>query len=49
MFGAGAETTASAISTVIMAAACHPEAQARVQAELDALVGLRRESVVKEI
>ncbi|KAI0055285.1 cytochrome P450 [Artomyces pyxidatus] len=39
MFGAGSETTAAAISFVIMAAACHPEAQARVQEELDNVVG----------
>ncbi|KAI0041483.1 cytochrome P450 [Auriscalpium vulgare] len=41
MFGAGSETTASAISFVIMAAACFPEAQAKVQEELDAVVGDR--------
>ncbi|KAI0261116.1 cytochrome P450 [Gloeopeniophorella convolvens] len=39
MFGAGSETTSAAISYTIMAAACHPDAQARVQKELDAVVG----------
>ncbi|ETW82206.1 cytochrome P450 monooxygenase 106 [Heterobasidion irregulare TC 32-1] len=42
MFGAGSETSASAISIVIMAAALHPEAQARVQKELDGIVGFDR-------
>jgi len=39
MFGAGSDTTAPAISIMIMAAACFPEAQARVQDELDAVIG----------
>ncbi|KAJ7688023.1 cytochrome P450 [Mycena rosella] len=39
MFGAGSDTTASAISVAVMAAACFPGAQARVQAELDAIIG----------
>ncbi|KAA1472624.1 cytochrome P450 [Dentipellis sp. KUC8613] len=42
MFGAGSETTAAGISTVIQAAACHPAAQARVQEELDRVVGRDR-------
>ncbi|KAI0693913.1 cytochrome P450 [Cytidiella melzeri] len=42
MFGAGSETTASAISFVIMAAAVFPDEQAKVQAELDSVVGRER-------
>ncbi|KAF9482981.1 cytochrome P450 [Pholiota conissans] len=42
MFGAGSDTTASAISISVMAAVLHPEAQARVQKELDAVVGHER-------
>ncbi|KAF8551926.1 cytochrome P450 [Imleria badia] len=42
MFGAGAETTASAITIMIMAAALHPEAQAKARAELDSVVGRER-------
>lgn len=34
--------TASAITIMMMAAALHPEAQARVQAELDNVVGRER-------
>ncbi|OJA12081.1 hypothetical protein AZE42_02185 [Rhizopogon vesiculosus] len=41
-FAAGSSTTSVAISTVLMAAACFPEEQAKVQAELDAVVGMRR-------
>ncbi|KAG2136697.1 cytochrome P450 [Suillus clintonianus] len=39
MFSAGSDTTGSAICTVLMAAARFPEEQAKVQAELDAVVG----------
>ncbi|PPQ96503.1 hypothetical protein CVT26_010438 [Gymnopilus dilepis] len=39
MFGAGSDTTASAISIAVMAAACYPEAQAKVQEELDTVIG----------
>jgi len=39
MFGAGSDTTASGISIAVMAAATHPEAQRRVQEELDAVLG----------
>ncbi|EIN08589.1 cytochrome P450 [Punctularia strigosozonata HHB-11173 SS5] len=39
MFGAGSDTTAAAISFVIMAAALHPDAQACVQSEIDSVVG----------
>jgi cytochrome P450 len=42
MFGAGSDTTASAISITILAAACYPKAQAKVQEELDAIVGRER-------
>lgn len=42
MFGAGSDTTASAMSIAIMAAACYPAAQAAVHAELDAVVGKER-------
>ncbi|KAF8632721.1 hypothetical protein AX15_001718 [Amanita polypyramis BW_CC] len=42
MFGAGSDTTASAISVCIMAAACYPEAQRQVQEELDRVVGRDR-------
>ncbi|KDR69933.1 hypothetical protein GALMADRAFT_255243 [Galerina marginata CBS 339.88] len=42
MFGAGSDTTASAISITVLAAACYPEAQAKVQEELDAIVGRER-------
>ncbi|KAG1840951.1 cytochrome P450 [Suillus tomentosus] len=40
MFGAGSDTTASAITIMMMAAATHTDAQARVQEELDNVVGL---------
>ncbi|KAH7922018.1 cytochrome P450 [Leucogyrophana mollusca] len=42
LFGAGSDTTASAITILIMAAACHPEAQTRVQEEIDMVVGRER-------
>ncbi|KAG2145620.1 cytochrome P450 [Suillus cothurnatus] len=41
-FGAGSDTTSISICTVLMAAACFPEEQAKVQAELDAVVGKHR-------
>ncbi|KAF9225701.1 cytochrome P450 [Gyrodon lividus] len=41
LFGAGADTTVASITTLIMTAACHPEAQARVQ-EIDTVVGKGR-------
>ncbi|OJA12083.1 hypothetical protein AZE42_02187 [Rhizopogon vesiculosus] len=41
-FGAGSATTSVAICTVLMAAACFPEEQAKVQDELDAVIGMRR-------
>ncbi|KAJ3487188.1 hypothetical protein NLI96_g3713 [Meripilus lineatus] len=42
IFGAGTDTTASAIAFVTMAAACFPHEQAKVQAQLDAVVGKTR-------
>ncbi|KAG1888059.1 cytochrome P450 [Suillus subluteus] len=42
LFLAGSSTTSAAISTVLMAAACFPEEQAQVQAELDAVIGRHR-------
>jgi len=39
MFGAGSDTTASALSIGVLAAACYPKAQAKVQEELDPVVG----------
>ncbi|KAG2141066.1 cytochrome P450 [Suillus clintonianus] len=42
LFRAGSNTTTSVICTVLMAAACFPEEQAKVQAELDAVIGRHR-------
>ncbi|KAG1841634.1 cytochrome P450 [Suillus tomentosus] len=42
IFGAGADTTASAITFMMMAAATHTDAQARIQEELDNVVGRTR-------
>ncbi|PBK70377.1 cytochrome P450 [Armillaria solidipes] len=42
MFGAGSDTTASAISVAVMAATCYPETQKKVQEELDAVIGKDR-------
>ncbi|KAG2070790.1 cytochrome P450 [Suillus decipiens] len=42
LFGAGSHTTAIAICTVLMAAAHFPEEQAKVQTELDAVIGQER-------
>ena len=42
IFGAGSDTTASAISISIMAGACFPKAQAKVQEELDNVIGKER-------
>jgi cytochrome P450 len=49
LFGAGSETTASSISVSIMAAACYPEAQRRVQEELDRIVGLDRAPTIADL
>ncbi|KAG2099601.1 cytochrome P450 [Suillus discolor] len=42
IFAAGSDTTASAITIMMMAAATHTDAQARVQEELDNVVGRTR-------
>ncbi|KAG1798560.1 cytochrome P450 [Suillus plorans] len=42
IFGAASDTTASAITMMMMAAATHTDAQARVQEELDNIVGRTR-------
>ncbi|KAF8553149.1 cytochrome P450 [Imleria badia] len=42
LFGAGSDTSAIAITNMIMAAACYPEAQKRVQEELDMIIGRDR-------
>lgn len=49
LFGAAADNTAAAITTAILAAACHPEAQARVQEQLDAVVGKERPPSFEDI
>ncbi|KAG1741451.1 cytochrome P450 [Suillus paluster] len=41
-FGAGSTTTSASICTVFIAAACFPEEQAKVQTELDAVIGRHR-------
>ncbi|KAF9230476.1 cytochrome P450 [Melanogaster broomeanus] len=40
LFGGGFDSTYVAIATCSLAAACHPQAQARVQEELDTVVGM---------
>jgi len=42
MFGAGSDTTASAISVGVLVAACYLGAQAKVQEALDAVMGRER-------
>ncbi|KAG1757058.1 cytochrome P450 [Suillus lakei] len=42
LFVAGSSTTSATICTVLMAVACFPEEQAKVQAELDAVIGRHR-------
>ncbi|KAG1875733.1 cytochrome P450 [Suillus subluteus] len=42
LFGAGSVSTSVSICTVLMAAACFPEEQAKVHAELDAVIGRHR-------
>ncbi|KAG1907325.1 cytochrome P450 [Suillus fuscotomentosus] len=42
LFGAGFDTIVIAITTIIMAVACHPLAQAKVHEELDMVIGLDR-------
>jgi cytochrome P450 len=42
LYGAGSDTTASAVSISILAAACYPQAQAKVQEELENVIGKER-------
>ncbi|KAG6883651.1 hypothetical protein C0993_004902 [Termitomyces sp. T159_Od127] len=42
LFGAGSDTTASAISVGVLAAACYPAAARKVQEEIDLVVGRER-------
>ncbi|KAG2121273.1 cytochrome P450 [Suillus clintonianus] len=42
LFGAGSDTTAVGITAIVMAAACHPLAQAKVHEELDMVIGSAR-------
>ncbi|KAG1862642.1 cytochrome P450 [Suillus subluteus] len=42
LFGAGSDTTAVGITATVMAAACHPLAQAKVHEELDMVIGSDR-------
>ncbi|KAG1908874.1 cytochrome P450 [Suillus fuscotomentosus] len=42
IFGAATDNISAAITIAILAAACHPEAQARVQEQLDTIVGRER-------
>lgn len=42
VFGAGSDTSSSAITICVMAAAVYPDAQRRVQEELDRVVGRER-------
>ncbi|KAG1723276.1 cytochrome P450 [Suillus lakei] len=42
LFGAGSDTTAVAIMVVVMASACYPKAQEKVQEELDIVIGRDR-------
>ncbi|KAF9527923.1 cytochrome P450 [Crepidotus variabilis] len=42
IFGAGSDTTASAISVNVLASACYPDAQQKVWEELEAIVGKER-------
>ena len=48
MFGAGSDTTASAMSICVMAAALHSEAQEAVQRELDQVVGRERAPTIAD-
>ncbi|KAM6491588.1 Cytochrome P450, partial [Amanita muscaria] len=42
MFGAGSDTTASGISVAVMASACYPNAQQRIQQELEQVIRRNR-------
>ncbi|KAF5357347.1 hypothetical protein D9758_005923 [Tetrapyrgos nigripes] len=48
MFGAGSDTTASAISVALMAATVYPETQRKVQEELDTAIGKARPPVFED-
>ncbi|KAG6828014.1 hypothetical protein H0H87_003076 [Tephrocybe sp. NHM501043] len=48
LFGAGSDTTASAISVGVLAAACYPEAARKVQEELDVVVGRDRPPTIAD-
>ncbi|KAG2118867.1 cytochrome P450 [Suillus discolor] len=48
LFGAGFDTIAIATTTIIMALACHPLAQAKVHEELDMVIGLDRAPTFKD-
>lgn len=48
MFGAGSDTTASALSIAIMAAACYPKQAKLVQEELDRVIGRERSPVFSD-
>ncbi|KAG2053934.1 cytochrome P450 [Suillus hirtellus] len=48
LFGAGSDTTAVAVMVVVMAAACYPKAQEKVQEELDTVVGRDRAPTLDE-
>jgi len=49
LFGAGSDTTASAISITVLAAACYPAAAKRVQDELDRVVGTSRPPTYRDV
>lgn len=49
IFGAGSDTSSSAIQISVMAAATHPEQQKRVQQELDAVVGKNRAPTYEDL
>lgn len=49
LFGAAADNISAAITTAVLAAACHPEAQARVQEQLDTVVGKERAPSFEDI
>ena len=48
MFGAGSDTTASAISISVLAAACYPKEQQRVWDELESVVGRERPPTMED-
>ncbi|KAG1805462.1 cytochrome P450 [Suillus subaureus] len=48
LFMAGSDTTAIGITAIIMAAACHPLAQAKVHEELDMVIGSDRAPIFED-